>query len=408
MDFLTLSIGICIGLCVGGLAVSGFLAKKTAVANESARHLERERDELKQHLEAIQSSEKEVVELQTRLEEQQKHASDLQQRMAETFAKISHDTVSENSKAFLELASTKFEPFKELLQKTQVAQQELETKRVKAYVELQEATKNILDVNQELRGETTKLETALRRPDHRGKWGEVGLRNVVEFAGMTEHCDFIEQVVTQGDQNLRPDMIVRVPGGGQIIVDSKLPLEHYLNASEDPENASGHLDNHAKMVEQHVKTLSGKGYWEQFEKAPNFVVLFVNVESALIAALERNPSIHPNALEKNVLITTPTTLLALLQAAAFGWRQESIAENAEEIAKAGQELFNRLSTFKSYIQDVGKRISQANESYNKAVGSFNTRLMPGAKKLSELGASGGKELDHLEGIDIEPRPLQDS
>lgn len=408
MDFLTLSIGICIGLCVGGFAVSAFLAKKTAIANESARHLERERDELKQHLEVIQSSEKEVVELQTRLEEQQKHASDLQKRMAETFAKISHDTVSENSKAFLELASTKFEPFKELLQKTQVAQQELETKRVKAYVELQEATKNILDVNQELRGETTKLETALRRPDHRGKWGEVGLRNVVEFAGMTEHCDFIEQVVTQGDQNLRPDMIVRVPGGGQIIVDSKLPLEHYLNASEDPENASGHLDNHAKMVEQHVKTLSGKGYWEQFEKAPNFVVLFVNVESALIAALERNPSIHPNALEKNVLITTPTTLLALLQAAAFGWRQESIAENAEEIAKAGQELFNRLSTFKSYIQDVGKRISQANESYNKAVGSFNTRLMPGAKKLSELQTTSGKELDHLEGIDIEPRPLQDS
>ncbi len=408
MDFTALGLGFIVGGLLCGFAVFSWIGRKSARDSEAVRRLEMERSELKQHIESIATSEKQVVELQTRLEEQQKHATELQERMAETFAKISQETVDVNSKAFLELAATKFEPFKELLNKTQVSQQDLETKRVKAYVELKEATRQIIDVNIELRNKTSKLESALRRPDHRGKWGEVGLRNVVEYAGMMEHCDFSVQVTTQGEQTYRPDMVVNVPGGGHIVVDSKLPLEHYLNAIDDPEHAAEHLDNHQKMVEQHVKSLASKAYWEQLEKTPNFVVMFVNVESALITAFEKNPELHPNALEKNVLITTPTTLLALLQAAAYGWRQEAIAQNAEDIAKAGQELFDRLSVFKDFVESVGKRLHQANESYNKAVGSFNTRLIPGAKRLSELQTTGGKELDSIEQIDIEPRALQDS
>ena len=301
----------------------------------------------------------------------------------------------------MQLAETKFAPFKDLLNKTQASVQDLETKRVKAYTELESATKQIID-------ETSKLETALRRPDHRGRWGEVGLRNVVEFAGMTEQCDFIEQVVTEGEQTLRPDMVIKMPGGGQLVVDSKLPLEHYLNAIEEPDKAGEHLDKHAKALELHVNALANKAYWEQFEKAPSFVVMFVNVESALVAALERDPELHNKALSKKVLLTSPATLVALLQAAAFGWRQDSMAKNAEDIAKAGQELYNRLEKFRDHLAKVGSRLHQATESYNSAVGSFTTRLEPGAKRLSELHSTGGKELPTTEPVDIEPRILEPS
>jgi DNA recombination protein RmuC len=376
MVYLSLALGILIGFFLGGIAVFAFLGRKSG-ADEKIEN----------------------VRLQTQLEEQKKHAIDMQDRMNETFAKISQETVNQNSKNFLQLAETKFAPFKELLNKTQQSVQDLETKRVKAYTELESATKQIIE-------ETTKLETALRRPDHRGRWGEVGLRNVVEFAGMAEHCDFEEQVVTGTDQSLRPDMVINMPGGGQLVVDSKLPFEHYLNALEEPEKAGEHLDKHAKALETHVNSLASKAYWEQFHRSPSFVVMFVNVESALVSALERNPDIHNRALSKKVLLTSPATLVALLQAAAFGWRQDSMAKNAEEIAKAGQELYDRLAKFQSHLAKVGNRLHQATESYNSAVGSFTTRLEPGAKRLSELHSTGGKELPVTEPVDIEPRVLE--
>ena len=376
MDYLSLGLGIVIGCFLGGIAVFAFFGRKSS-----------------------EDGELEIVRLQTQLEAQEKHAKEMRDRMNESFAKISQETVDQNSKNFLQLAETKFAPFKELLSKTQQSVQDLETKRVKAYTELESATKQIIE-------ETTKLETALRRPDHRGRWGEVGLRNVVEFAGMTDQCDFDEQVVTTGEQSLRPDMVINMPGGGHLVVDSKLPLEHYLNAIEEPEKAGEHLDKHAKALEVHVNALSNKAYWEQFDRAPSFVVMFVNVESALVAALERNPDLHNKALSKKVLLTSPATLVALLQAAAFGWRQDSMAKNAEDIAKAGQELYDRLAKFQSHLAKIGNRLHQATESYNSAVGSFTTRLEPGAKRLSELHSTGGKELPVTEPVDIEPRSLE--
>ena len=376
MEYLSLGLGMLIGCFLGGIAVYAFFGRKT----EGNEHIE-------------------LIRLQTQLEEQKKHALEMRERMSETFAKISQETVDQNSKNFLQLAETKFAPFKELLSKTQQSVQDLETKRVKAYAELEGATRQIIE-------ETTKLETALRRPDHRGRWGEVGLRNAVEFAGMTDQCDFDEQVVTSGEQSLRPDMVVNMPGGGHIVVDSKLPLEHYLNALEHPKEAASHLDKHAKALETHVNALASKAYWEQFDKTPTFVVMFVNVESALVAALERSPELHNRALAKKVLLTSPATLVALLQAAAFGWRQDSMAKNAEEIAKAGQELYDRLAKFQIHLAKVGNRLHQATESYNSAVGSFTTRLEPGAKRLSELHSTGGKELPVTEPVDIEPRVLE--
>ena len=378
MDYLNLGLGILIGILLGGVGIFAFFGRKSTGKTDI-----------------------EVIRLQTQLEEQQKHAAQMQERMNETFAKISQETVDQNSKSFLQLAETKFAPFKELLSRTQASVQDLETKRIKAYTELESATKQIID-------ETSKLETALRRPDHRGRWGEVGLRNVVEFAGMTEQCDFVEQVVTEGEQSLRPDMVIKMPGGGQLVVDSKLPLEHYLNAIEEPDKAGEHLDKHAKALELHVNTLASKAYWEQFDKSPSFVVMFVNVESALVAALERNPELHNKALSKKVLLTSPATLIALLQAAAFGWRQDSMAKNAEDIARAGQELYNRLEKFRDHLAKVGSRLHQATESYNSAVGSFTSRLEPGAKRLSELHSTGGKDLPAIDPVDIEPRVLETS
>ena len=377
MDYVTLGLGIVIGGLLAGIAVFALFSR------EKTDH----------------GGEMEVVRLKTKLEEQQKHATELQNRMNETFAKISQEAIQKNSTTFLQTAKLQFAPFEKLLEETKTHVRELELKREKAYANLESATKNIIE-------ETTKLETALRRPDHRGRWGEVGLRNVVEFAGMTEQCDFIEQVVTEGEQSLRPDMVIKMPGGGQLVVDSKLPLEHYLNAIEEPNNAGDHLDKHAKALEIHVNALASKAYWEQFEKAPTFVVMFVNVESALVAALERNPDLHNKALSKKVLLTSPATLVALLQAAAFGWRQDSMAKNAEEIAKAGQELYDRLEIFRDHLAKVGSRLHQATESYNNAVGSFTTRLEPGAKRLSELHSTGGKELPVIEPVDIEPRVLE--
>jgi DNA recombination protein RmuC len=378
MDYDTLGIGILLGVMLGGIIAFALFGRKTGG-----------------------NAELEIVRLQTQIEEQKKNADAMQSRLHETFAKISQEAIDQNSKSFLHLAETRFAPLKAELDKTQKLTNELEVKRIEAYAGLREATKNIIDINKDLKHETQNLETALRRPDHRGKWGEVGLRNVVEFAGMTEYCDFTEQTTTEGDTTLRPDMIVKLPGGGQIVVDSKLPLEHYLNAMEDKDNVGDHLEKHRKMVEVHVKALSKKEYWNQFEHTPNFVVMFVNVESALVAALERDPDLHERAMKNNVLITSPATLVALLQATAYGWRQESIAKNAEEIAKAGQELFDRLSVFRDHLEKVGLKIQQAAGAFNKAQGSFSTRLAPGAKTLSDLHASGGKELKELEKIDQE-------
>ena len=377
MEYEPLGLGILIGGLLAGIATFAYFSRKTTGGD----------------------SEIEVVRLKTQLEEQQKHATEMQQRMNETFAKISQEAIEKNSTAFLQTAKLQFAPFEKLLEETKTHVRELELKREKAYANLESATKNIIE-------ETTKLETALRRPDHRGRWGEVGLRNVVEFAGMTEHCDFIEQVVTEGEQALRPDMVIKLPGGGRLVVDSKLPLEHYLNAIENPEQAKEHLEKHAKALEVHVNSLARKAYWEQFDRSPTLVIMFVNVESALVAALERNPELYNKSLSKNVLLTSPATLIALLRSAAFGWRQESMAENAEEIAKAGQELYDRLEIFRDYLANVGSRLRQTTESYNNAVGSFTTRLTPGAKRLSELHSTGGKELPPIEPIDIEPRLLE--
>ncbi len=365
MDFVTLGIGIVTGLCIGGFAASAFFGKKLAVEREA------------------------TIASKTRQEEQEKHFTESQARMEETFAKLSQDSLSKNSTEFLRLAQTKFDPLKELLEKSN-----------KTSIELRQSTSD-LETN------TSRLMQVLRNPNHRGKWGEVGLRNAVEFAGLSGHCDFSEQVITSGEKQYKPDMVVNLPGGGQIVLDSKLPLEHYMNALEDAEHAEQHLDKHVQMVEQHIKTLASKAYWEQFKHAPKFVILFVNIESAVVAAYNRKPEIHESALKKQVHIATPTTLIALLQTIAFAFRQEAIANNAEEIAQVGKELFERLATFRDHFQGVHDGLKKAATSYNKAVGSFERNLTTSARRLSELEATDGKTLEGPESLEGALRELKE-
>ena len=376
MDYVSLGLGMLIGCFLGGIVVFAFFGRKT----EGGEQIE-------------------IVRLKTLIEAKEKHDKEMKERMHETFATISQQAIDQNSKSFLHLAETKFAPFKDLLNKTQTSVQDLETKRVKAYAELETASKQIIE-------ETSKLEHILRRPDHRGKWGEFKLKTTVEHAQMQKHVDFDEQVTTTGGQIFRPDMVIKLPSNGKIIVDSKLPFEHYNNAVEDRKHENEHLDQHVKAVELHIKTLADKQYWKHIEGSPDFVVMFVGIESALVAALDKKPEILENALKKKVLLTSPGTLIALLQAAAFGWRQEAMAENVKEIAKVGQQLFDRLLTFRDHLAKVGVGLNQANNSYNDAVGSFTTRLETSAARLAELDSSGGKELQPIEPVDIQPRTLE--
>lgn len=377
MDYLSLGLGILIGAVIAGIGVYAFFARKTGGDGEL-----------------------EVVRLKTQLEEQQKHAAELQERMNETFAKLSQDALDKNSDRFLQHAETKFAPFKDLLNKAQSSVADLESKRVQAYSKLESASKQIIE-------ETSKLENILRRPDHRGKWGEFKLRTTVEHAQMQKYVDFNEQVTIGDEQTYRPDMVIKLPSNGRIVVDSKLPFDHYNKAVEDKKNSDTHLDNHVKLLEKHIHELSSKKYWEHIEGSPDFVVMFVGIESALVAALEQKPELLEAAMKKNVLITSPSTLIALLQASAFGWAQYKMVENVGDIAKAGKELYERLENFRGHLATLGNRLKQATGSYNDAVGSFTTRIGPSAKRLSKFQSSGeGTELEPIDPVDIEPRSLE--
>jgi len=366
-------------------------------------------------------------------EKHDEHARGLEEarkRFEETFKALGVEALKENNDQFVKLATAHFElaqekiggdlgkrheqlesllkPMKESIAKQQTTLQELEVRRVKAFTGIEEQMKVIAEGHKSLRDETGKLVSALRRPEQRGRWGEMQLRNIVEIAGMSEHCDFEEQVsvkVAGSDKILRPDMIVKMPGGGEIVVDSKVAIDAYLDMleSETPELRETQMHRHAGAVEKHVRDLSDKKYWEQFERTPRIVVMFMPIESALVAALERKPDLQFDAMQKHVLICTPTLLVGLLQAVAYGWQEEKVAANAREIAKAGATLYERLGTFNSHFMKIGDRLRQGTEDYNKAVGSLESSILPAARKMKELGATTADELETPVVIEAEPR-----
>ena len=299
-------------------------------------------------------------------------------------------------------------PLTEALHRYERRVAELERDRVGAYEALREQVRAMHDVSGELRTETRQLVSALRAPQVRGRWGEHQLRRIVEAAGMLDHCDFSEQVSGCTDAGVvRPDLVVRLHGGRQVVVDAKAPFEAYLSAMEarDEPTRNGHLSQHAKHLRAHVDALSAKEYWSAFEPAPEFVVLFIPADPFLDAALQRDPTLLEYAFTRDIVLATPATLVALLRTVAYAWRQEALARNAVAVHTLGRELYTRLSTMGDHLARVGTSLGGAVTAYNKAVGSLEARVLVSARRLAELGVSAA-ELSTPAQVEVAARALQ--
>lgn len=336
------------------------------------------------------------------------------------FDALAADALRKNNETFLELATGKLgqkeqaveqlvAPIRESLQQVDGKIQQLEVARQGAYSELRTQVAELAQAQKELRSETGNLVGALRdRPNVRGRWGEIQLRRVVEMAGMVEHCDFETQKhVATDDGRLRPDLVVSLPGGKSVVVDAKFAGQAYLeslSAGSDEERIAK-LRDHARQVRDHITKLSHKSYWSQFAQTPEFVVLFIPGETYLSAALEQDSSLIEDGVNQQVIIATPTTLIALLRAVAYGWRQETIAESARQISDLGRELYSRLATFTEHVAKVGRGLESAIRSYNEAVGSLETRVLPSARKFKEHGIAPAGELAEIDVLDRSIRPV---
>ncbi|MFQ5937076.1 MAG: DNA recombination protein RmuC, partial [Acidiferrobacterales bacterium] len=278
-----------------------------------------------------------------------------------------------------------------------------------AYGALHKHLESLTETQQLLHGETRNLVQALRRPEVRGQWGEMTLKRLAELAGMVEHCDFFEQEQVSGEEGrLRPDMIVRMPDAREVVVDAKTPLDAYLSAVEagDAETRKKHLEQHARNLRVRVRELAAKAYWSRFARAPDFVVLFIPGEQFLGAALDVDRDLLEDALQQKVILITPTSFVALLRAVAYGWRQETLAANAEQIRQIGEDLYNRLSTFSEHLGRLGRSLDAAVTQYNRSVGSFQAKVLPGARKFTELGFSGTKPLEEPEQVETGLREVE--
>lgn len=356
-----------------------------------------------------------------------------QNALKAVFGDLARQSLEQNSENFLRLAGERFaneqnkakaelgarekavealvKPLQEALDKTNKQINELEKTRQEAYGSLTAQLSAVHTGQESLRAETSKLVSSLRQPNVRGQWGELTLRRLAELAGMVDRCDFAEQVHVRtpgSDPNIRPDMVIHLPEEGQLVVDVKTPLEAYLKAvaEEDEAKRKSFLEAHARSMSEHVKMLASKSYFDQFERSPEFVILFVPGDQFLSAALDVRPNLLDEALRNKVLLVTPTSLVALLKVVAYGWMQFKLEKNAEEIRDLAIEMHKRLGTFTGHLDNVGKKLSQSVKAYNDAIGSLESRVLPNVRTIESLGANSGKELPTPGAIDITARELK--
>ncbi len=409
-----------IGLVVG--AIIGFLMSKVQLTKKNGQLemlLEKEKE---QHNETKQN-----------LSDTRKFIGDANIALKDAFESLSSTALRNNNQSFLDLAKTELEkritesktdlekrqqaidtmvkPLSESLTKFDVKIQDIEKARVGAYSEMRVLLGNMQGTTDKLQKETNTLVTALKTSQVRGKYGEIGLRRVVEFAGMSQFCDFDEQAsVMTEDGRLRPDLIVKLPGQRQVIIDAKVPLAAYMQAFEttDENEKKEFLKKHAIAVREHLKKLSAKAYWSQFEGSADYVIMYLQIESSFGAALEFDRTIIEDGINNGIIFATPTTLITMLRTIAYSWQQVSIADNIYQIRDAGIELYNRVTTLIQHIAAVGSNLNSATQNYNKVVGSLESRFIPQVKKLKEIGGTlMNKEIPDLAPIETSLRPLNE-
>ncbi|MBI3562290.1 MAG: DNA recombination protein RmuC [Gammaproteobacteria bacterium] len=352
-------------------------------------------------------------------------------QLAATFSQLSSAALKHNSEEFLRLAQENLKqfqtkaqgeleqkekaiehlvkPIREALDKTEKQIHTIEKDRKEAYGALYQQLQHMAHTQEALHSQTQNLVNALRRPEVRGQWGEMTLKRLAELSGMVQYCDFVEQENTDTESGRqRPDMIVRMPDRREIVVDVKTPLDAYLSAIEasDAPSREQHLQRHARNVRQRINELSNKAYWSQFENSPDFVVLFIPGEHFLTAALDQDRSLIEDALRKQIILATPTSFVALLRAIGYGWRQEQLSQNAEQIRSLGVSLYERLNTFATHLQKLGNSLENSVKSYNSAVASFDSRVLPNARKFGELGITTGKQLDDPQQIETAVKQIE--
>jgi DNA recombination protein RmuC len=405
MDFIAMVVVAVVGAVVGaagillwrrGQAASaagriGELEAQLVAAREQAMRAGVQAAELERDVETLREQLLETAQRSAVYEERARLLGDTKQAIENSFRSLSAEALKGNNESFLDLArSNLLNPVRESLGKVDEKIAQLESARQQAYGEIRQQFATMAEVQAQLRAETANLVKALRQPHVRGRWGEIQLRRVVEMAGMMKHCDFVEQESGSGeDGKLRPDLIVKLPGNRQIIVDAKAPITAYMEAHEatTDELRKAKMQVHSQLMGRHVESLARKSYWDSFDPTPELVVMFIPGEAFYSAALEADPELLDRAFGQNVIIASPATLMALLKAASYGWRQESIADNAREISQLGQELHTRLSTMAEHFAKMGKGLDTARDSYNAAMASFESRVLVSARKFKELGAA---------------------
>ena len=440
-------IGLCAGLAAGavwhltrGARAAGSLSLAEARLADAQRLMDAREAVVRDATDAAAAAETARAVAVSELELRRRSEDDARARAEEeralltgTFAELSAQALAQNNEQFLALAGTKLAeartaaqgdlsqreqafaalltPLRETLSRYERALQDMELERKGAYAGLSERVAALHAGHEQLAKETRNLVTALRSPHTRGRWGEMTLRRAVEAAGMIEHCDFDEQATTATpDGQVRPDMVVHLPGGGEVVVDSKVPLDAFLAFSEADDEAGrrAHLEKHARQLRTHVEQLAKKEYWKHYERSPEFVVCFIPGESLLAAACEADPTLQDHALGRRIVLATPNTLVAALRTIALSWRQETMAENAREVRQLGAELYERLRTMTGHLQALQRSLTSSVESYNKAVGSLESRVLVSARKFPGLGVvtTESAEIAELGPIEVTARHLQ--